>query len=102
MPLPSLMNMGIINHLIAIVNLKKKQRRGAIPAANTLYVDQIVVYDFSSPIPDTVHPLHPQHLNLRLELFGNVSRTAASNTGGSSPCAVRTKVRSFRYRCTFT
>ena len=37
----------------------------------TLCINQIVVHDFSCPIPDTVHPLHPQHLILCLELFGD-------------------------------
>ena len=29
-----------------------------------------MVYDFHCPVPDVVHPLHPQHLILCFELFG--------------------------------
>jgi hypothetical protein len=43
---------------------------GIAPAADTLCVDQIVVDRLHSPIPDIVHPLHPQHLVFRFELFG--------------------------------
>lgn len=39
------------------------------PAADTLCVDQIVVDRLHSPIPDIVHPMHPEHLILGLELF---------------------------------
>ena len=48
-----------------------KGRRGLIPIADTLCVDQIVVDHLHSPIPDIVHPLHPEHLILSLELFGD-------------------------------
>ena len=34
-------------------------------------IDQIVVYHFHRPIPDVIHPLHPQHLILGIELFGH-------------------------------
>ena len=37
----------------------------------TLCMNQIVVHDFSCPIPDTVHPLYPLHLILCLEQFGD-------------------------------
>ena len=37
----------------------------------TLCINQIVVHDFSCPIPDTVHPLYPQHLILSFKLFGD-------------------------------
>lgn len=37
----------------------------------TLCINQIDVHDFSCPIPDTVHPLYPQHLILSLEQFGD-------------------------------
>ncbi len=30
-----------------------------------------MIYDLYCPVPDVVHPLHPQHLILRLELFGD-------------------------------
>jgi hypothetical protein len=42
-----------------------------LPAADTLYVDQIVVDHLPASIPDAVHLLHPQHLILCLELFGD-------------------------------
>ncbi len=45
-------------------------RRGLLPAADTLCVDQIMVYALHCPVPDAVHSLYPQHLILSLELFG--------------------------------
>ena len=30
-----------------------------------------MIYDLHCTVPDVVHPLHPQHLILRLELFGD-------------------------------
>ena len=41
------------------------------PPPGSLCVDQTVIYDLYCPVPDVVHPLHPQHLILRLELFGD-------------------------------
>ena len=43
-----------------------------LPAADALYINQIMVYDFHNPVPDDVHPLHPQHLILCLKLFGDI------------------------------
>ena len=40
-----------------------------LPAADTLYIDQIVVYLLHCPISDAVHPQYPQHLILGLELL---------------------------------
>lgn len=48
-----------------------KKRRRLLPAAVTLCVDQIGVHHLHGPIPDAVHPLYPQHLILRLELFSD-------------------------------
>ena len=42
---------------------------GLTPAAITLCVNQLMIYDFHSPISDVVHPLHPQRLIIGLELF---------------------------------
>ena len=36
-----------------------------------LIIDQFTIDYFHCSIPDTVHPLHPQHLILCLELFGD-------------------------------
>lgn len=41
------------------------------PPPGSLCVDQTVIYDLYCPVPDVVYPLHPQHLLLRLELFGD-------------------------------
>ena len=45
----------------------QQQRRGSLPAAETLCVDQIIVDHLHSPIPDVVHPLHPEHLILAFD-----------------------------------
>ena len=71
MPLPSLMDINIIKHLIDVVNQKRKWRRGLLPAAVTLCVDLVVVHHLHSPISDVVHALYPQHLILGFELFGD-------------------------------
>ena len=39
------------------------------PPPVTLCIDQLVIYDLYCPVPDVVHPLHPQHLILCFELF---------------------------------
>ena len=49
----------------------QKKRRRLLPAADILCVDQIDVDHLHSPIPDVVHLLHPKHLILSLELFGD-------------------------------
>ncbi len=48
-----------------------KRRRGPLPAASTLCVNQLVVYDFCRLCSDVVHPLYLQHLILRFALFGD-------------------------------
>ena len=42
-----------------------------IPAIDPLCVDQIIIHHLHCPFSDVVHPLHPQHLILRLKLFGD-------------------------------
>lgn len=44
-------------------------QRWLLPAIVTLCVDQVGVHHLHSPIPDIVHPLHPQYSILCLELF---------------------------------
>lgn len=50
---------------------KKWLRRGLFPAADSLCVNQLVVYELHCPVSNIVHPLHPQHLILLFELFGH-------------------------------
>jgi|GEM_PF-4906086 len=55
-----------------IVGLKYNDRGGdRSPPPVTLCVDQLVIYDLHCPVPDVVHSLHPQHLILCFELFGD-------------------------------
>jgi hypothetical protein len=43
-----------------------------LPAADALYINQIMVYDFHNPVPDDVHPL--QNPNLKeIQTFGEES-----------------------------
>ena len=44
---------------------------GIAPRRRCSCVDQLVIYHLHRTIPDVVHPLHPQHLILRFELFGD-------------------------------
>ena len=46
-----------------------KAAAGLTPAAITLCVNQLMIYDFHGPIPDVINALHPQHLIIDLELF---------------------------------
>ena len=41
------------------------------PPPVTLRVDQLMVYNFHCPVPDVVHPLHPLHLIVCFEFFGD-------------------------------